>query len=89
MIEEQIQQHAGCSSPLDRKARPCAGLQWVAVGEGIDAPVQTNGRLDLCRPTPAQRAFDEIAVEAAKQLRWCVATKMKMGQIVHPASLPP
>ena len=51
--------------------------------------LQADGRFDFCRPAPTQRAFDEIAVEAAEQLRRCVATKMKMSQVVHHTSLPP
>ncbi len=59
----------------------------MAVGKGIDTPMQTNGGLDLRRPAPDQRPLDEVAIEAAEQLWRGVATQMKMSQVVHCLSL--
>ncbi|GAB0066094.1 hypothetical protein IBA8402_18550 [Pseudomonas syringae] len=55
----------------------------MTVSEGVDAAVQTNRRLQFRRKTSRQRTFDEIAIQAAKQLGGPVPAKMKMCQVVH------
>ncbi|WJN58312.1 hypothetical protein OH686_06170 [Pseudomonas sp. SO81] len=59
----------------------------MAIGEGVDAPVQLDGRLDLGRKAPRQRPLDEVAVQAAEQLFRRVAAQVQVSQVVHAAPL--
>ena len=83
MVEEDIQQDAGDPSPFDGKALLGLEDQGVAVGEGVDPPVQADGRLDIRRPAPVQRPLDEVAIEAAEQLCRLRAAEVEVGEVVH------
>ncbi|MCY1554818.1 hypothetical protein D9M68_914220 [compost metagenome] len=83
MIEEQVQQNPGIAPPLGGEARTGLGQQRVAVGKGIDAPMQDDRGFDIRRPLPGQPDLDEIAVQAAEQLGRRVATEVQMSEVVH------
>ncbi|MCY1440644.1 hypothetical protein D9M71_569280 [compost metagenome] len=87
MVEEDVEQDAGEASALGGEAQPGLGDQWVAVGEGVDAPVQADAGFDFRRPAPGQRPLDEVAIEAAEQLRGLRAAEVEVGEVVHRLSL--
>ncbi|MCY1383196.1 hypothetical protein D9M69_712960 [compost metagenome] len=51
-------------------------------------PVHADRRFDIGGPAPGQRPLDEVAVEAAEQLRGLRAAEMEVSEIVHALSLP-
>ena len=83
VVEEHVQQDAGETPALQREAPLGRMHQWVAVGEGVDAPVQLDGPLDLVRPLSLQAALDEVAVQAAEQLGRLRAAEVEMREVVH------
>ncbi|MNC17218.1 hypothetical protein D3C75_650910 [compost metagenome] len=89
MVEKHIQNNAGKAPPLPRKARQCRQHQRVLVGIAVDMPVQPDGRLQRRREAPFQRAFDEVAIQAAKQLLRRRAAEVQVCEVVHERSLAP
>ncbi|KPX67095.1 Unknown protein sequence [Pseudomonas amygdali pv. lachrymans] len=83
MIEKDVEHNACIASPLGWKAGNGSLDQRVAVSESVNAAMQPNGRFKLCRKTSRQRTFDEVAIQAAKQLSRPMPAEMKMCQIVH------
>ncbi|MNN22659.1 hypothetical protein D3C81_1360260 [compost metagenome] len=79
MVEEQVEKDAGIAPPLGGKARHGRPHPRVTVGVGIDAPVQTDGRLDVRRIAPGQRPLDEVAVQAAEQLPRLRTAEVQVG----------
>jgi len=60
MVEEQIEQDARSAPPFGGKARAGGQHRRMAVGEGIDAPVQADGGLDVGAEATAQRSLDPV-----------------------------
>ncbi len=89
MVEKHIQNDTGKAPPLTRKTRKSRQHQRVLVGIAVDMPVQPDGRLQRWREAPFQRAFDEVAIQAAKQLVRRRAAKVQVCEVVHERSLAP
>ena len=66
VVEEYVDDDAGIAPPGQGETRQCRRHQRMAVGVGIDAPMQLDRRLDLGGKLPLQAAFDEIAIQAAE-----------------------
>ncbi|GAO95622.1 hypothetical protein PSA5_22915 [Pseudomonas syringae pv. actinidiae] len=69
MVEKHIEHDACVPTPLGREASNRCLDQRVIVSEGINTPMQANGGFKLRRKTPRQWTFDEVAIQAAEQLR--------------------
>ncbi|MNI92142.1 hypothetical protein D3C73_1499020 [compost metagenome] len=59
----------------------------MLIGVAVDVPMQPNGSLQRRRKAPLQRAFDEIAVQAAKQLLRRRAAQVQVCEVIHGRSL--
>ncbi|MCY1415905.1 hypothetical protein D9M71_314010 [compost metagenome] len=79
MVEEQVEEDAGIAPPLGGKARHGHPHYRMGVGEHVDAPVQTDGGLDIRGVVPLQRSLDEVAVQTAEQLPRLRAAEVQVG----------
>src|SRR5690606_13287334 len=83
VVEEQVEKDAGVAAPRRRETGAGRNQLGMGIGEHVDAPVQADAALDFRSPATGQRPLDEIAVEAAQQLRRALAAQMQVGQVVH------
>ncbi|MNC54447.1 hypothetical protein D3C75_1039310 [compost metagenome] len=87
MVEKHIQDDAGKTPPLAWKTCQSRQHHWVPVSVTVDLPVQPDGRLQRRRKAPFQRAFDKVAIQAAKQLLRRRAAQVQVCEVVHERSL--
>ena len=57
----------------------------MAVGETVDGTMQLDRRFDRRTELALQAAFDEVAIQAAQQLRRKLAAQVQMCEIIHAA----
>ena len=87
MVEKHIQHDPGKAPSLWRKTCQCRQHQRVLVGVAVDMPVQPDSRLQRRREAPFERAFDKVAIQAAKQLFRRRAAQVQVCEVVHERSL--